>query len=99
MRPLLALAALLGALLAPAATLAQASASPFTSAQRYDAMRRVTGTIAADPDGAGPHHHAAVRNTYDGAGRSSEKARTARSARSPNTATTSWAGSNARRCG
>ena len=48
---------------------AQASASPYTSATRYDAMRRVGGTIAPDPDGAGPLRHAATRNTYDGAGR------------------------------
>jgi YD repeat-containing protein len=32
-------------------------------------MGRVTGTIAPDPDGAGPLHYAAVRNTYDAAGR------------------------------
>jgi hypothetical protein len=32
-------------------------------------MGRVTGTIAPDPDGAGPLHHAAVRNSYDAAGR------------------------------
>jgi len=48
---------------------AQASASPYTSATRYDAMRRVVGTIAPDPDGAGPLKHAATRNSYDGAGR------------------------------
>lgn len=41
----------------------------FTSAWRYDVQRRVTGTIAPDPDGsAGPVHHTAVRNTYDSAG-------------------------------
>ncbi|MBV8685926.1 MAG: RHS repeat protein, partial [Alphaproteobacteria bacterium] len=43
--------------------------APFTAATRYDLRRRVTGTIAPDPDGAGPIHHAAVRNTYDLAGR------------------------------
>jgi RHS repeat-associated protein len=32
-------------------------------------MGRVTGTISADPDGAGPLPHRATRNTYDGAGR------------------------------
>jgi RHS repeat-associated protein len=48
---------------------APALATPFTSAARYDADRRVTGTIAPDPDGTGPLHHAAVRNTYDVAGR------------------------------
>ncbi|MGC1271745.1 MAG: RHS repeat-associated core domain-containing protein [Croceibacterium sp.] len=48
---------------------AQASASPYTSAVRYDAMGRVTGTIAPDPDGTGTLKYAAVRNTYDAAGR------------------------------
>jgi len=54
--------------LAPAAD-AQSSPSAFTSAMRYDAARRETGTIAPDPDGAGPLHYAAVRMTYDAAGR------------------------------
>ena len=31
-------------------------------------MHRIVGTIAPDPDGAGPLHFAAVRNTYDAAG-------------------------------
>jgi RHS repeat-associated protein len=57
------------ALLLPASALAQAAPSDFTSASRYDAERRVTGTIAPDPDGAGPLHYAAVRTTYDAAGR------------------------------
>jgi RHS repeat-associated protein len=48
---------------------AQTSPSPFTSATRYDADSRVVGTIEPDPDGAGPLHYAAVRNTYDLAGR------------------------------
>jgi RHS repeat-associated protein len=49
---------------------AQAQASPYTSAARYDAVGRVTGTISADPDGpSGPRPHLAVRNTYDAAGR------------------------------
>lgn len=48
---------------------AQTAASDFTSATRYDAARRVVGTIAPDPDGAGPLRYAAVRNTYDTAGR------------------------------
>jgi len=61
--------ALLAALLAlPGAAWAQSAASPYTSATRYDAMDRVTGTIAPDPDGAGALHHLAVRNTYDSAG-------------------------------
>ena len=47
----------------------QALPSDFTSATRYDAMRRVVGTISPDPDGSGPLHYAAVRNTYDADGR------------------------------
>jgi RHS repeat-associated protein len=61
----LALAASLGS--TPAA--AQSSPSPFVSAQRYDAVGRVAGTISPDPDGAGPLKYRATRNTYDGAGR------------------------------
>jgi RHS repeat-associated protein len=57
-------------LLSPAAAFAQASPSPDTSATRYDAAGRVTGTIAPDPDGpTGPLPFPAVRNTYDAAGR------------------------------
>src|SRR4051794_40418563 len=52
----------------PAAAEAQ-SGAPFTTYFRYDAMHRLTGTISPDPDGAGPLHYMAVRNTYDGAGR------------------------------
>jgi len=48
---------------------AQSSPSDFTTATRYDVMRRVTGTISPDPDGGGPLHYAAVRNTYDVTGR------------------------------
>lgn len=47
------------------AAFAQSSASPFTSAARFDAERQLAGTIAPDPDGAGPLRHAAVRNTYN----------------------------------
>jgi RHS repeat-associated protein len=62
------LAALLAMLPAvPAA--AQSAASPFTTATRYDIARRVVGTIAPDPDGAGPLKHAATRNSYDVNGR------------------------------
>ena len=57
------------ALFAPAAAMAQASPSDFTSATRYDIADRVTGTIAPDPDGTGPLRHLAVRNSYDAAGR------------------------------
>ncbi len=45
------------------------SALPYTSSTRYDADGRVTGTIAPDPDGAGPLPSPAVRNGYDAAGR------------------------------
>jgi len=45
------------------------AAQPYTVSTRYDAGGRVTGTIAPDPDGAGPLHHAAVRSSYDAAGR------------------------------
>ncbi len=48
---------------------AQSSPSAYTYATRYDLLGRVTGTIAPDPDGAGPLAYQAVRNTYDGAGR------------------------------
>lgn len=51
---------------APAA--GQSTASPFTTATRYDSENRVTGTIAPDPDGAGGTGHLAVRNTYDAGG-------------------------------
>ena len=69
MRPLPILAAL-AALVGSAAAAGQASPAPYTSAARYDAMGRVTGTIAADPDGAGTGNpHLAVRNSYDAAGR------------------------------
>lgn len=64
-----ALLALCGTVLTGTLAHAQTSASPFTSAIRYDLDRRVVGTIAADPDGAGALHHAAVRNSYDAQGR------------------------------
>ena len=48
---------------------AQSSPSDYTAATRYDVARRVTGTIAPDPDGAGAIRYMAVRNTYDAAGR------------------------------
>ena len=56
-------------LLLPAVAEAQTSASPYIHAVRYDAARRVTGTISPDPDGSGTLKIAAVRNTYDDAGR------------------------------
>jgi RHS repeat-associated protein len=48
---------------------APATATPFMSGWRFDVARRLTGTISADPDGTGPLHHAAVRNSYDSGGR------------------------------
>jgi RHS repeat-associated protein len=54
---------------ASAPATAQPTAAPFTSGARYDAAGRVTGTIAPDPDDTGPLHHAAVRSSYDAAGR------------------------------
>lgn len=65
----LALAALAVATTAmPEAVLAQAAASNYTSATRYDVARRVVGTIAPDPDGASALRYAATRNTYDSRG-------------------------------
>ena len=63
--------ALLGmaVLIAPVSVAAQTSASPYTHGTRYDAIGRVTGTIAPDPDGAGPLGYQAVRTTFDAAGR------------------------------
>lgn len=66
---LVAAALALWSMAAPQVAWCQASPSDFTTATRYDAERRVTGTIASDPDGSGPLHHAAVRNSYDAAGR------------------------------
>ncbi|MGY4397339.1 RHS repeat-associated protein [Sphingomonas sp. UYAg733] len=62
------LAALFGIGL-PSVAMAQATASPFTSATRYDVDNRVTGTIAPDPDADGAIKFAAVRNSYDTNGR------------------------------
>ena len=59
--------ALAGALAAP--TAAQTSPTAYTSGNRYDANRQLTGSILPDPDGAGPLKFAAVRNTYDSNGR------------------------------
>lgn len=63
------LATLGGAAAVTAPTQAQTSPSAYTSGTRYDEMGRVTGTIAPDPDGAGPIKYAATRTTYDAAGR------------------------------
>jgi RHS repeat-associated protein len=43
-------------------------ASAYKYTTRYDAMGRVLGTIAPDPDGPGGEGYPAVRNTYDAAG-------------------------------
>jgi RHS repeat-associated protein len=56
-------------LLAAAAASAAQAQAPFTSYARYDAAHRLTGTVAPDPDGSGPLGYAAVRNSYDAAGR------------------------------
>src|SRR5262245_57207340 len=45
---------------------AQASASPYTWAMRYDGSGKVVGMIAPDPNGA--LQYAAVRNSYDSSG-------------------------------
>jgi len=45
------------------------TAADFTWAWRYDALRRVTGSLSPDPDAAGPLLYAAIRNSYDLAGR------------------------------
>ena len=56
------------AVIAPGTAVAQASASAHTYGTRYDVDRRVTGTIAPDPDGTGALKFAAVRNTYNAQG-------------------------------
>ena len=56
-------------LLLPTTANAQSAPSDFTTGYRYDDAGRLTGMILPDPDGAGPIHFAAVRNTYDVAGR------------------------------
>lgn len=48
---------------------AQSQPAPFTTGFRYDAVQHLTGQILPDPDGSGPLHFAAVRNSYDAAGR------------------------------
>jgi RHS repeat-associated protein len=69
MRAIAAAALTLATLMLSKPAWCQALPSDFTNATRYDAERRVTGTIAPDPDDAGSLHHLAVRNTYDPAGR------------------------------
>jgi RHS repeat-associated protein len=60
--------AALGAALASTSALAQAAPTSYTSYTRYDALGRVTGTIAPDADGVAPYAFLAVRNTYDASG-------------------------------
>ena len=62
------LVAVAAAALPGVAAQAQTSPSAHTSAIRYDAMNRVTGAIAPDPDGAGPLKFAATRTTYNSVG-------------------------------
>lgn len=64
-----ALIALAGLFLTPVSAQAQTSPSDYTTGYRYDAMHQVTGMISPDPDGTGSIHYAAVRNSYDAAGR------------------------------
>lgn len=69
MKQFLSALTILGALFGSAtAAHAQSSPSPYTSAVRYDAAGRTTGTIAPDPDGAGPLKFAATRTTYNAVG-------------------------------
>jgi RHS repeat-associated protein len=49
--------------------LAQTPSAPFTAWSRWDAERRLTGTISPDHDGVGPLKYRALRNSYDPAGR------------------------------
>jgi RHS repeat-associated protein len=82
-----------GALVHAAPVWAQAAPSPYTSATRYDATGDVTGSIAPDPDGAGPLGFAAVRNTYDAAGRLTKVEKGVLSAwQSENVAPAGWSG-------
>lgn len=67
--PLTAAALLAAAIMPNAAAQAQTAPAAHMSASRYDIARRVTGTIAPDPDGAGSINFAASRNTYDARGR------------------------------
>jgi RHS repeat-associated protein len=46
----------------------QQPAAPYTSGTRYNVAGQVTGTLAPDPDGAGPLGFAATRNTYSTSG-------------------------------
>ncbi|HET9640435.1 MAG TPA: hypothetical protein VFP12_14640, partial [Allosphingosinicella sp.] len=81
------------ALLTACPASAPAGPLPWTSSTRYDADGRVTGTIAPDPDGAGPLPSPAVRNRYDAAGRLIQVEQGWLAAWQPETvAPTSWPG-------
>lgn len=62
-------------LLLPLALVVNAAqqASEHTTAIRYNFQGQVTGTIAPDPDGAGPLKFAATRNTFNAQGMLSKK--------------------------
>lgn len=55
-------------LCAPGIAACQANAKDYTYANRYDAARRVVGTIFPDPDGPEKIRFAATRNTYNSTG-------------------------------
>ncbi len=44
---------------------AQASPASYQTGYRYGVNRELTGVIRPDPDGAGPLHYGATRNSYD----------------------------------
>jgi len=93
-KPILLASTIIAGLAAlPSAAFAQASPAPFLSGTRYDALRRVTGTISPDPDGAGPLLYRAVRNTFDSAGRLTKVERgTLSSWQSDSIAPANWSG-------
>jgi RHS repeat-associated protein len=69
MRKLFSALALAAAALTSTLATAQSAPSDYTAATRYDAMGRVVGTIAPDPDGsAGSLKYLATRTTYDARG-------------------------------
>jgi RHS repeat-associated protein len=68
-RTLVRLAGALSLGLAATAASAQSGPSAYTSYARYDAARRVTGTIGAARDLTGAGGYTAQRNAYDDAGR------------------------------
>jgi len=54
-----------GGLPSPALAQADTAAANYKTSYRFDVRRRLTGTIAADPDSAGALKYAATRHTYD----------------------------------